>query len=112
MAIQNTQINTTNTDLLPDNGVDYTVPANKRYAITTIMVCNTQNTDSAFDLHLVKSGDPIGVGNLIVNNLTIAAQDTFTFDSEKIVLEAGDRIVASAQPASNQLTATVSWLEV
>ena len=72
MAIVNGQINLADTTLL-------TVPAGKRYAITTIMVCNTQpedtggGNDTMFDLHLVPSGQTKGYAdpnaNQILNNL-------------------------------------------
>ena len=114
MAIVNGQINLADTTLL-------TVPAGKRYAITTIMVCNTQpedtggNNDTMFDLHLVPSGQTRGTqnpnANQILNNLKVAGADTFSFDTEKIVLEEGDTIVANSQAPAN-LVATISYLEV
>lgn len=110
MAIANGTIALTDTELL-------TVPAGKQYAITALIVCNTANFDSSgnndteFDLHIVKSGQPKGPANQIVNNLFIAGSDTFTFDSEKIVMEAGDKIVAVSQAPAN-LAATISYLEV
>ena len=98
-----------------------TVPANKRYAITTIMICNTQpvdtggNNDSQFDLHVIPSGQTKGTAdpnaNQIINNLVVAGADTFTFDTEKLVLEAGDTIVTSGQAPAN-LVMTISYLEV
>ena len=98
-----------------------TVPANKRYAITTIMVCNTQpadtggSNDSQFDLHVVPSGQTKGNSdpnaNQIINNLVVAGADTFTFDTEKLVLEAGDSIITASQAPAN-LAMTISYLEV
>ena len=46
-----------------------------------------------------------------LNVLVVAGADTFTFDSEKIVLEGGDRVIAVSQSPSN-LVATISYLEV
>jgi hypothetical protein len=112
MAIEQSIIQTTDTTLL-------TVPAGKRYAITTILVCNTYNpaavdaasNDTEFDLHLVKNGQARSNTNMIVRSLNLPAGETFTFDSEKIVLEAGDRVIFLGQAPTN-LSATVSWLEV
>lgn len=114
MAITNGKINLTDTTLL-------TVPAGKRYAVTTLLVCNTQPedtggaNDTTFDLHLVKSGQAKGYAdpnsNIILNNLKVAGADTFSFDTEKIVLEEGDSIVAMSQSPAN-LVATISYLEV
>jgi hypothetical protein len=52
----------------------------------------------------------------VVRELELPAGETFTFDSERIVLEAGDRITFEAGPdigsALTDLAATVSYLEV
>ena len=114
MAIVNGKINLNDTTLL-------TVPAGKRYAVTTIMVCNTQpedtggSNDTTFDLHIVPSGQTKGTAdpnaNQILNNLKVAGADTFSFDTEKLVLEAGDAIIAMGQSPAN-LIATISYLEV
>ena len=98
-----------------------TVPSGKRYTITTIMVCNTQpadtggSNDSQFDMHIVPDGQAKGNSdpnaNQIINNLKVAGADTFTFDTEKLVLEAGDKIITSSQAPAN-LVATISYLEV
>jgi len=98
------------------------------------MVCNNSSTDSAtFNMHLVANGDPIadgttpGINNSrVINNLTLAPEETFTFDTEKIVLAEGDRLVIFAEPAVDtyqaqpndpvlnltNLGAVVSYLEV
>jgi hypothetical protein len=111
MAIVNAQLTTTQLDIL-------TVPASDRYAITNIMVCNQDATDDAsFDLHLIPSGDPLdNAVTRVINNLTLPAGETFTFDSEKIVLGGGDKIAFVASPDAGggltDLSATVAYLEV
>lgn len=110
MAIENSILPASQLDIL-------TVPAGKSYAITTIMVCNFATSDSAvFDLHLVKNGDARGNANIIVSQLELPAGETFTFDSEKIVLGEGDFVSFSASPdtgsGNTDLSATVSYLEV
>jgi len=114
MALANSLIGSTNTNLV-------VVPAGKQYAILTLMVCNTAaedptgSNDSKFDLHFVPNGQAKGNAdpnsNQVLNNLVVAGADTFTFDSEKIVLEGGDRVIAVSQEPSN-LVATISYLEV
>jgi hypothetical protein len=119
MAINSVAIAATDTELLPYNGSDYTVPAGKRYAITTVMVCNTwvpnpgheEDGLTQFDMHFVKSGEPKSNTNKVINNLPLPAGETFTFDSEKVVLEEGDRIVLLGESPTT-LSATVSYLEV
>jgi len=112
MAIANALITNTDTTLL-------TVPSGKRYAITTIMVCNTWTPNPGheedgltnFDMHFVHSGEPKGNNNMVIRNLQLPAGETFTFDSEKIILEDGDRIILLGESPTN-LSATVSYLEV
>jgi len=94
-----------------------TVPSDKRYAITNIMVCNNASSGSqSFDLHLIQnSGGSVGTldNNVtrVVNNLGLPAGDTFTFDSEKVILSAGDSVTLLSQAPLN-LSVTVSYLEV
>lgn len=110
MAIANATIGLTDTTLL-------TVPASKTFAITTLLVCNTAtydvsgNNDTSFDLHIIKSGQAKGAQNQICNNITVQGADTFTFDTEKIVIDAGDTVVLVSQAPAN-LSATISYLEV
>lgn len=96
-----------------------TVPAEKRYAITTIMICNTALPESVdtdegitdFDMHFIKDGDSRSNANTVIRALTLPAGETFTFDSEKVVLEEGDSIEIVGNSPEN-LAATVSYLEV
>lgn len=112
MAIQNTQIGGGYTDIL-------TVPAGKSWAITTMLFCNTGlpadiNTDDGdtyLDLHLCAGGAAADASNMILNSVPIPAGETFSMDSEKIILEAGDVIKAATTSPTN-ITATVSYMEV
>lgn len=118
MAITNDQLETTQLDIL-------VVPAGKRYAITNVMVCNTYSPNGAapasnsanFDMHLIPDGQALSNSvTCVVRELELPAGETFTFDSEKIVLEEGDKISFVAGPdlggGLTNLAATVSYLEV
>ena len=110
MAIVNAQLTTSQLDVI-------TVPASKSYAVTNILVCNTGVADATFDLHFVASGTSLANKvTRVINNLTLPAGETFTFDSERIVLEAGDIVAFIASPdiggALTDLATTVSYLEV
>lgn len=76
------------------------VPAGKTYAITNILVCNNGTSGTAdFDMHFVPQGEPTSnIDTRVINNLTLPAGETFTFDSEKIVLDAGDALRFFADP--------------
>ena len=118
MAIVNAQLTTTALDVL-------TVDAGKSYAITNILVCNTYSPNSPspethsarFDLHLIPNGDSLdNKVTCVVRDLELPAGETFTFDSERIVLEAGDKVTLVAEPdigsGVTDLAATISYLEV
>ena len=118
MAIVNAQLTTTQNDVL-------TVPANKSYAITNILVCNTyspsgvnpQNRDARFDMHIIPVSQALdNKVTCVVRELELPAGETFTFDSEKIVLEGGDKVSFVADPdiGTNltDLAVTISYLEV
>ena len=112
MAIQSILIGADDTTLLE-------VPAGLRYAVTVIMICNAATPDpldenanlTNFDLHFVKQGDPISDLNKVINTLQLPAGETFTFDTEKIILDAGDKIVLNGD-SPTVLSATVSFLEL
>ena len=101
------------------NVPDYRVPTGKSWAITTIMFCNvgiadpdTPNSDLTFlSLHLVKGGDPAGDKNMVLNAIPIPGGETFTFDTEKIILEEND-LVYALTTSPEVISATISYLEV
>jgi len=121
MAIVNQQITTIQspTPIL-------TVPTGKSYAITNILVCNTYNPtasiaatrSASFDLHLVPSGEPRdNQVTAVIRELVLPAGETFTFDTERIVLEEGDEVILIGEPGvyaddKTDLAVTVSYLEV
>lgn len=100
-----------------------TVPTDKQYAVLTLVVCNhaaadnTGANDSTFNLYFVPSdiangSITIGSQTKIANAVNVAGADTFTFDTEKMVLGSGDRIILEGGAAPYNLSATVSYLEV
>lgn len=125
MAVKSVRLRNENIELL-------VAGAGQTLAVTTIIVCNNNSAEvSSFDLHVVGAGDPVSAGQndpnatKIVNNLTLAPEETFTLDTEKIVLSPGDKIVLFSQPGvlddpmlppgNNMLTdlgVMISYLEV
>lgn len=109
MAIQSLNILETDTVILE-------VPAGKKFAITTLLVCNYAATsssinNSSFDMFAIASGQPKSNANKVLNNISMPAQETFTFNVERLILEGGDKIVLTS-PNSDRLSATISFLEV
>jgi hypothetical protein len=116
MAIINAQLKTTALDII-DPVSSLGVPVGKSYAVTNILICNTGTSDASFDMHLVPSGSSLNNKvTRVINDLTLPGGETFTFDSERIVLDAGDAIVFVASPDIGSfltdLAATLSYLEV
>ena len=110
MAIVNATIATTDTTLL-------TVPAEKKYALTTLLICNngindgSGTNDTTVDVHVIPNGQSKSDANRIINDLPIDSADTFTFSTERLILEEGDTVVCvGATPTV--LSATLSFLEV
>jgi len=110
MAIVNTALTTTPAILL-------NVPAGKKYAITTLLVCNTATddgtgtNDSGFDMYIIPNGQSASNTNIVLKNLSVSASDTFTFNVERIILEESDQVVLVGKNPTN-LSATISYLEV
>lgn len=110
MAINSVNILETDTVLL-------TVPVGKKYAVTTILFSNyatstTSVNDSSFDMHVIQgAGGVKSDTNKVLNNVSMPAQETFSFNIERLILEEGDRIVLIS-PDSDKLNATISYLEV
>jgi hypothetical protein len=83
----------------------------QQYAVTSMFFCNTTSSNSILQVHLVPEGGTFRNDNKIIHNLTITPGDTFTFDTEKIILDSGDSIQAKADPAGS-LSATISYVRV
>jgi hypothetical protein len=88
-----------------------TVPPEQQYAITSMFFCNTTTQDSILQIHLVPDGGTYLTPNKIVHNLLISPGDTFSFDTEKIILDSGDSVRAKADPAAS-ISATISYVRV
>jgi len=115
MAIANILVDNTQQAII-------TVPTGKQYAILTLVVCNhaaedlAGANDATFDLYFVPAdvangSITVGAQTQIAKAVRVAGSDSFTFDTEKTVLGAGDRIILTGQAPYN-LSATVSYLEV
>lgn len=86
-------------------GFDQTIySSTNTNAITTMVFCNTATPDPAdesvraisLEVHLIKSGAVKGFSNTIIKNLNIPAGETLFFDTERVVLDNGDSILATA----------------
>lgn len=110
MAIENTLVNTgAGTDIFVAPGV---APTDLReYAVTCVIFCNYSNQDVNLELHAVPRGFTPLPDNKIITGLIIPAGETFSFDTEKLVLSTGDFLKAIAN-ATGRLSVTVSSMRV
>jgi hypothetical protein len=105
MAIANGFINATLTTLYTSSGSN---------AITSMIFCNYMDTDNILgggtvltdsetylDLHIVKQGQATSDANKILHMVKLPGGETFIMDSERIVLDNGDMVVAqTTSPAT------------
>lgn len=110
MAIQSIAIGTSNTTIFT---------ATSDQMIATMIFCNILSANPSNDtansttltLYLVPSGSTLSSTNMIVNSLYIPATETVFFDTERIVLQNGDSIVAVAANSSS-VTCTISTVAI
>jgi hypothetical protein len=107
MAINNAQLST-------GSPIEFTVTAGQSWAFTTIMVCNKGASAATFSLYAVLDSEAVNDNkNKIVNTANIDAGDTFIMDSEKLILEAGDKLSFQQTGGTNgDLLVTVSYIVV
>ena len=106
MAIRNSTISTTETDIFVCPGV-----SQEEHAVTCIIFCNVSALDSTLDLYVIPNGEVLASKHQIIKTLAVAATDTVTFDTEKIILSTGDRIVAKSEIDAS-IVCTVSSMRV
>lgn len=103
--ILNKVLTSSNTKVLEAN-----LAENKTYATVAIFFCNTSTTASNVNIYVVPNGSLPSTSNMIVNKLTVEAEDTVEFEMEKIILDKGAAIYAKADKGN--ITATISYVEM
>ena len=110
MAITSTAVTTSGGAIFTCPG---TVSSDEReYAVTCMMFCNYSSSDVVLNLWLL-APLPATISNTtkVIHNLTIPAGETFTFDTEKIVLGSEERVWATAD-ANSRLSVSVTSMRV
>ena len=94
MAISTTQVNDSATTV-------YTSSNNS--ALTFVSFTNYTASAVTLTVNIVPSGDSVGNVNIVTNTLEVAANDTYQLycNSEKLLLENGDFVSATANVASS-----------
>jgi hypothetical protein len=102
MAIQNTTLTTTPVSIVDETG---------ERAVTVVYFYNSDLTAVELTVHAVSNGDTAGNENKIYGGLTIESTDTYIIDTEKLLLNDGDTLYASANVA-NVVIATASFTAI
>jgi hypothetical protein len=105
MAINNQTLSTDGNNL-------FLCPADTEYAVTCIVFCNYSGATVTINVYAIPSGGAKGNSTVVIKNLELPASETFTFDTEKFVLGAGDRLYAECPTSDSAVTATVSTMRV
>jgi|688.fasta_scaffold650091_2 fructose-specific component phosphotransferase system IIB-like protein len=104
MAIINAIVDITDTSIFT---------ASAQQAITVVYLCNTSNADVTVSVYCVDNDDTTGayVGNKIYNDLLLTGKETYVIDTEKLILDPSDKLIATANVA-NVITSTVSYISI
>ena len=102
MAITNVRVESTQTTTV--------FTAATEVAVTTMFFCNQSATTDCFvDIFLTPAGYPVSADMQIIKSLSLPKTETFVFDAEKLILEAGDKI-HSVATVDKIVVATISYV--
>ena len=108
MAITNYQVGTT-----VSTGAYTSTDSN---AVTAMYITNKTSSDGNVDVYVVPAASVASFESSpnenfkIYNNLLIPATDTYVIDSEKLILDNGDKIYIAAPDSAAQFNATISTI--
>jgi hypothetical protein len=110
MAINSTLITTLGQDIFTCPGTATT--DEREYAVTCMIFCNYSNDDELLSVWAMPVPAAESSVYLLIKDLLIPAGETFTFDTEKIVLATGEKVRAKTSSSNTRLTVTVSSMRV
>jgi len=102
MAIRNTTLGTAPAQIYASSNTS---------AISLMYFCNVSSGSQTFTVHAVPAGGTASIANVIYYNVQISPTDTFVVDTERLILDHGDSVVAVASQDST-IVATVSYVGV
>jgi len=103
MAITNSQLSATTKTVIFD--------ATGENAVTCIIFCNTSvSTDATVTVWAVPAGFPAGDANMILNEVSVPAGETFSMDTERFIFADSDSLQAQSSQ-DTIITATVSYVQ-
>lgn len=106
MAISNTVLSTLLSNVYVSTGAS---------AITSLYFCNGNGAGTVtFNLYAVPSTiDPasVGAGQLLYQDISLTQGDTYVIDTEKLIMDSGDYLVANCS-ANTSVVTTVSSIGI
>lgn len=81
---------------------------NVQKAIIGFSLCNFHTASVKINVYVVPSGGTPQNSNLLLKEIDLAASDTCIFDGFKIILNNGEKLVATSDTAS-AVSAVISW---
>jgi len=81
-------------------------------AVIVAYFCNTHPTDTVqFTVYAVPSGSAADMTTVIYNDVNLTSGDTYVLDTERLILDNGDGLYASAS-IGESIIATINTIEV
>lgn len=102
MAILSTTLSTSATSVLTSSG---------DMVATTMYFCNNGASSATFTLHAVPNGGTADGTNIVYSSVPLTAYDTYTIDTEKLILSNGDSLRALSSVSGN-VVCTVSYIGI
>ncbi len=103
MSLQSTLLTTSAANVYVSSG---------QTAAMTFYFSNYSTTQSAtFSLWAVKSGESAGNVNVLYSNVLVQAGDTYLADTERIILDTNDALVARTN-ANSTMSVTLTYTSV
>jgi hypothetical protein len=91
------------------------ITATGNIAVTTVYLCNKSSVAVTANIFLVPAAGSVFGENIIYSNLTIAPNDTYIMEQERLLLGTGDSLSGNVGPdagASNLIVATASFTSI
>lgn len=102
MSIANTSLSTVASEISTGSG---------SRAVTVIYFHNISGASVTYNLYAVPSGGTAGDSNRIYGSKTLAVGDTYIIDTEKMILDSGDKLFANAS-ANSAVVVTTSYTSI
>lgn len=100
-------------DYLTTNGLVLAEAQPGEMLASVLMIfCNESSDSKTIQVHVVPSGKSLGNATSIITGVELTVADTFTFSTEKLILDPGSKIVAICDQDDVSVVGTVSYMDI